>query len=91
VPNHSSDQHAWFQEAVAAGRGSTARERFIFREGTGPDGAQPPTDWASTFGGPAWKRVEDGQWYLYNFAVEQPDLNWSNPEVRTDFVTTLRL
>jgi alpha-glucosidase len=90
VPNHSSDQHEWFQEALAAGRGSAARERYIFREGTGPDGALPPTDWVSMFGGSAWERVADGQWYLHNFAIEQPDLNWEHPEVRADFVTTLR-
>jgi len=90
VPNHTSDLHAWFQEALAAGRGSAARERYIFREGTGPDGSEPPTDWVSVFGGPAWERVEDGQWYFHNFAVEQPDLNWDSPEVREDFLTTLR-
>ncbi|WP_137845347.1 glycoside hydrolase family 13 protein [Microbacterium sp. 2FI] len=90
VPNHTSDQHAWFQEALAAGRGSAARDRYIFREGTGPDGTEPPTDWDSVFGGSAWERVADGQWYLHNFAVEQPDLNWSNDEVRADFVKTLR-
>ncbi|WP_345751860.1 glycoside hydrolase family 13 protein [Microbacterium rhizophilus] len=90
VPNHTSDLHEWFQEALAAGRGSAARERYIFREGTGPDGAEPPTDWLSVFGGPAWHRVEDGQWYFHNFAKEQPDLNWDNPEVRQDFLTTLR-
>ncbi|MBF4572106.1 glycoside hydrolase family 13 protein [Herbiconiux sp. VKM Ac-1786] len=90
VPNHSSDRHVWFQEALAAGRGSAARERYIFRDGTGTDGAEPPSDWQSVFGGPAWERVADGQWYLHSFAVEQPDLNWSNPEVRADFVRTLR-
>lgn len=90
VPNHSSNLHEWFQEALAAGRGSAARERYIFREGTGPDGSEPPTDWVSVFGGGAWERVEDGQWYFHHFAVEQPDLNWSHPEVRADFVKTLR-
>ena len=90
VPNHTSDLHAWFQRALEAGRGSPERERYIFREGTGSNGDQPPTDWVSMFGGPAWQRVADGQWYLHNFAVEQPDLNWSHPEVRSDFVTTLR-
>ncbi|WP_345802245.1 glycoside hydrolase family 13 protein [Microbacterium sp. AZCO] len=90
VPNHTSDQHAWFQEALAAGRGSAARERYIFRDGKGPDGAEPPADWVSVFGGPAWERVADGQWYFHNFATEQPDLNWDNPEVRADFVRTLR-
>ena len=90
VPNHTSNLHVWFQEALAAGRGSAARERYIFREGKGPDGAQPPTDWQCAFGGAAWDRVEDGQWYLHSFATEQPDLNWANPEVRAEFVTTLR-
>ena len=90
VPNHTSDEHAWFQEALTAGRGSAARERYVFREGTGPDGEQPPTDWVSMFGGSAWERVADGQWYLHHFAVEQPDLNWAHPEVRADFVRTLR-
>lgn len=90
VPNHSSDLHEWFQEALAAGRGSAARDRYIFREGKGPDGAEPPTDWLSVFGGSAWERVADGQWYFHNFAVEQPDFNWSHPEVRADFVRTLR-
>ncbi|WP_439957864.1 glycoside hydrolase family 13 protein [Microbacterium trichothecenolyticum] len=90
VPNHTSDQHAWFQEALAAGPGSAARARYIFRDGKGPDGAEPPADWESVFGGSAWQRVADGQWYFHNFAVEQPDLDWSNPEVRADFVKTLR-
>jgi alpha-glucosidase len=90
VPNHTSDEHAWFQEALEAGRGSAARERYIFRDGTGPDGTEPPSDWLSMFGGPAWERVADGQWYLHHFAVEQPDLNWSHPEVRADFIRTLR-
>ncbi|MFB7249610.1 alpha-amylase family glycosyl hydrolase [Microbacterium sp. NPDC056234] len=90
VPNHTSNLHVWFQEALAAGRGSAARDRYIFREGTGVDGSEPPTDWYSTFGGGAWERVEDGQWYYHHFAVEQPDLNWSNPEVREDFLETLR-
>ncbi len=90
VPNHTSDRHAWFQEALAAGRGSAARARYIFRDGAGVDGEQPPADWPSAFGGPAWERVADGQWYLHSFAVEQPDLNWANPEVRADFLTTLR-
>ncbi|MGN6199776.1 glycoside hydrolase family 13 protein [Humibacter sp.] len=90
VPNHTSNLHEWFRRAVAAGRGSAERERYIFRDGSGANGELPPTDWLSVFGGSAWERVDDGQWYLHNFAVEQPDLNWSNPEVRADFVKTLR-
>jgi alpha-glucosidase len=90
VPNHTSDLHEWFQEALAAGRGSAARDRYVFREGKGASGEEPPTDWESVFGGPAWERVEDGQWYFHNFATEQPDLNWDHPEVRADFLKTLR-
>ncbi|WP_017932951.1 glycoside hydrolase family 13 protein [Nocardioides sp. Iso805N] len=90
VPNHTSNRHRWFREALAAAPGSPARERYHFRDGTGPDGSEPPSDWPSMFGGPAWHRVPDGQWYLHLFAPEQPDLNWDNPEVREDFLTTLR-
>lgn len=90
VPNHTANKHAWFLEALAAGRGSTARERYIFKEGSGPNGEFPPNDWQSLFGGPAWERVEDGQWYLHIFAKEQPDLNWNNPEVHEEFKKTLR-
>ncbi|WP_328639828.1 glycoside hydrolase family 13 protein [Streptomyces canus] len=90
VPNHTSHQHVWFQEALAAGPGSAARERYVFRDGRGAHGELPPTDWQSVFGGSAWRRVPDGQWYLHLFAPEQPDLNWSHDEVREDFRTTLR-
>ncbi|HYG67108.1 MAG TPA: alpha-amylase family glycosyl hydrolase, partial [Anaeromyxobacteraceae bacterium] len=54
VPNHIATSHPWFREAVAGGPGSPARERFFFRAGRGPDGAEPPNDWQSAFGGPAW-------------------------------------
>ena len=64
VPNHTSNLHDWFQQALAAGPGSAERERYIFRDGTGPDGSEPPTDWVSIFGGSAWEQVADGQWYL---------------------------
>jgi alpha-glucosidase len=90
VPNHSSNRHQWFIAALAAGPGSAARERYIFRDGRGPDGAQPPSDWLSIVGGPAWTRVPDGQWYLHLFTPEQPDLNWASREVRDDFLDTLR-
>jgi alpha-glucosidase len=90
VPNHFSDQHAWFQAALAAPPGSPERARFIFRPGRGPDGAQPPNNWPSVFGGPAWTRLPDGEWYLHLFAPEQPDLDWTNPEVPAEFDRILR-
>ncbi|MFD6176793.1 MULTISPECIES: glycoside hydrolase family 13 protein [unclassified Isoptericola] len=90
VPNHTSDLHAWFAEALASPKGSPARDRYIFRDGLGEHGELPPADWTSTFGGPAWEPVGDGQWYFHHFAIEQPDLNWDNPEVREDFLRTLR-
>ncbi len=95
VPNHSSDQHPWFAEALRAGPGSPERDRYVFRPGSGPDGSEPPNGWKSVFGGPAWHRVTEpdgtpGEWYLHLFAPEQPDFNWENPEVHADFEQTLR-
>ena len=85
VPNHCSDQHVWFQQALAAGPGSRERERFLFADGRGAAGEEPPNNWRSTFGGPAWTRVHDGQWYLHSFDSSQPDFNWDDPEVRESF------
>ncbi|WP_371580461.1 alpha-amylase family glycosyl hydrolase [Streptomyces sp. NBC_01314] len=90
VPNHTSDQHAWFQQALRAAPGSPARDRFIFRDGKGEEGSEPPNDWHAAFGGPTWTRTPDGQWYLHLFAPEQPDLNWDNGEVRAEFESILR-
>jgi alpha-glucosidase len=95
VPNHLSDQHVWFQQALAAGPGSDERARFIFRDGRGGRGEQPPNNWTSNFGGPAWTRVTErdgraGQWYLHLFAPGQPDLDWTNPEVHDEFDDTIR-
>jgi alpha-glucosidase len=90
VPNHSSHQHEWFLEALAAPPGSPARARYVFRDGRGPSGAEPPNNWPSVFGGPAWTRLPDGQWYLHLFTPEQPDLDFTNPEVLADLETTMR-
>ncbi|WP_150462503.1 glycoside hydrolase family 13 protein [Nesterenkonia ebinurensis] len=95
VPNHSSDQHEWFQQALAAGPGSTERGRYIFRDGKGQHGEQPPNNWQSIFGGPAWTRVSEadgspGQWYLHLFDSSQPDFDWSNEEVHEEFRRILR-
>ncbi|WP_033270765.1 glycoside hydrolase family 13 protein [Streptomyces lydicus] len=90
VPNHCSDQHEWFLRARAEGPGSTARERFHFRKGRGENGEEPPNDWESLFGGPAWTRLPDGEWYLHLFAPEQPDFNWDHPAVQDEFRSILR-
>ncbi len=90
VPNHTSSEHEWFREALAAAPGSESRDRYIFRPGRGPDGDEPPSDWKAVFGGPSWTRVHDGDWYLHLFDVTQPDLNWEHPEVRSEFCDILR-
>jgi len=95
VPNHSSDQHPWFQAALAAGPGSAERDLYLFRDGRGVDGDEPPNNWVAMFGGPAWERVvaADGtpeQWYLHLFAPEQPDWNWEHPGVVEEFESILR-
>ena len=95
VPNHCSDQHKWFQEALAAKPGSKERDRFIFRDGKGENGDTPPNNWQAVFGGSAWHRITEadgkaGQWYLHLFAVEQPDFNWQNQEVKDYFEMVLK-
>jgi alpha-glucosidase len=95
VPNHGSEQHRWFIAALADGPGSAARSRFWFRPGRGPGGDEPPNNWQSIFGGPAWTRVTEpdgspGEWYLHLFAPEQPDFNWDSPDVRAEFEDVLR-
>lgn len=90
VPNHTSSAHPWFQAALAAAPGSPERARYLFAAGRGAEGELPPNDWESIFGGPAWTRLPDGQWYLHLFDSAQPDLNWRNPEVRAEFEDVLR-
>ncbi|MET7709790.1 glycoside hydrolase family 13 protein [Micromonospora sp. NPDC005413] len=90
VPNHTSSAHRWFSAALAAGPGSPERARYLFADGQGAHGELPPNDWESIFGGPAWTRIADGQWYLHLFDPAQPDLNWRQPEVRAEFEDVLR-
>jgi alpha-glucosidase len=79
VPNHTSDQHPWFSER---------RDFYVWRDGR--DGG-PPNNWLSVFGGPAWTRDDaSGQWYLHNFDFKQPDLDWWNEDVRSEFDDILR-
>jgi len=95
VPNHSSDQHKWFQDAINSPAGSREREFYHFKNGRGENGELPPNNWVSMFGGPAWTRLIEkdgtpGEWYLHLFDSSQPDLNWANPEVQSAFEDILR-
>lgn len=85
VPNHTSDEHVWFRQALAAGPGSPERARYWF-----VDSEEVPNNWPSDFGGSAWTQVPDGQWYLHLFDTRQPDLNWANREVQEMFLDVLR-
>ncbi len=95
VPNHCSAEHEWFQAALAEPPGGVHRERFFFRDGRGADGREPPNNWTSIFGGPAWTRIreqtgERGQWYLHLFDPGQPDFDWRSPAVAEHFEHVLR-
>ncbi len=80
VPNHTSDQHPWFEESRAS-RDNPKRDWYVWRDAA-PDGGRP-NNWLSVFGGPAWEWDEaTGQYYLHSFLREQPDLDWRNPEVK---------
>ncbi|GLY33907.1 glycoside hydrolase family 13 protein [Kineosporia sp. NBRC 101731] len=95
VPNHLSSVHPWFEQALADGPGSPARERFWFRPGLGENGDEMPTHWVSSFSGDTWTRTVNpdgspGEWYLHLFTPQQPDLNWSNAQVRAEHEDVLR-
>ncbi|BAP86431.1 oligo-1,6-glucosidase [Paucilactobacillus hokkaidonensis JCM 18461] len=79
VVNHTSDEHAWFKESRAS-RNNAKRDFYIWRD---PVDGHEPNNWGSYFDGPAWQWDEQTQqYYLHLFAAKQPDLNWSNPQVR---------
>ena len=82
VINHTSDEHAWFQEALK-NPDSPYRNYYIFKEGKNN---QPPTNWRSVFSGSVWEKVphEDHMYYFHSFSKKQPDLNWENPQMRED-------
>jgi alpha-glucosidase len=88
VPNHSSDEHPWFLESRSS-RDNPKRDWYIWRDPK-PDGSAP-NNWGSCFGGPAWAWDEQTQQYYYHqFALEQVDLNWRNPEVYAEMMDVLR-
>ena len=77
VPNHTSDQHPWFAEHP---------DRYLIR----PASPEPPNNWTSVFGGPAWSQLPSGEWYLHLFAPQQPDVDWRNPAVHEEWEGILR-
>ena len=81
VPNHSSDQHPWFQASRARADGKA--DWYLWRD--------EPNNWMANFGGPAWTWDEQrGQFYYHSFLPTQPDLNWRNPEMRRAMYDALR-
>lgn len=96
VPNHTSSEHAWFQEVLASDPGSVAWDRYMIREGKGATHELPPNNWKSVFHGSGWSPLTDSRgnatpyWYLHLFDSTQPDLNWENEEVRAEFRDILR-
>lgn len=88
VPNHTSDEHPWFQESRKS-RKSPKRDWYIWRDPS--EGGGPPNNWLSVFGGSAWTFDDSsGQYYLHHHFSFQPDLNWRNEEVQKEMLDVLR-
>ena len=96
VPNHTSSEHPWFQEVLRSAPGSKEWARYVIRKGSGPAHDEPPNNWRSVFHGPGWSPLvladdtKTDYWYLHLFDDTQPDLDWTNPEVRREFHDVLR-
>jgi len=88
VPNHTSDQHAWFQESRSS-LDNPKRDWFVWRSPKA-DGSLP-NNWQSHFGGSAWEWDSvTSQYYLHSFLKEQPDINWRNPMVKAAMFAVIR-
>jgi alpha-glucosidase len=88
VVNHTSDQHKWFVDSRSS-KTSAHRDWYIWRDGKGP--GQPPNNWLSTFGTPAWTLdPKTNQYYYHYFYPQQPDLNWRNPAVEKAMLDVTR-
>lgn len=87
VLNHTSDEHPWFIEAKK-GKDNPYHDFYVWREGK--EGVLP-NGLKSAFCGPAWEWVPElGEYYLHQFSVKQPDLNWENPRVREKIYEMIR-
>ncbi len=88
VPNHTSNQHPWFQDAISSKK-SAKRDYYVWREPSADGGV--PNNWLSMSGGSSWEFDEaSGQYYLHTFMASQPDLNWDNPKVRLEMYAVMR-
>ncbi|KAI4499900.1 hypothetical protein M0802_005156 [Mischocyttarus mexicanus] len=89
VPNHTSDKHEWFQKALAGEK--KYKDYYIWKKGRNNDGVTPPNNWISVFSGPAWTYNKTlNEWYFHQFEYRQPELNFSNPELREEMDNILR-
>ncbi|MBM7555831.1 glycoside hydrolase family 13 protein [Halanaerobacter jeridensis] len=87
VVNHTSDEHQWFVESRSA-KDNDYRDYYIWRSG---EEGTPPNNWESNFGGSAWQYDEEtGEYYLHLFHQKQPDLNWENPDLRTEIYEMMK-
>jgi alpha-glucosidase len=90
VMNHTSDKHPWFIESSSS-RTNPKQDWYVWVDGRGPDGKQPPNNWISEFGHSAWQwDPKRNQFYYHKFYIQQPDLNWRNPAVEKAMFDTLR-
>lgn len=87
VMNHTSNQHPWFKQALADPN-SKYRDYYLFKRAK--EGQKAPNNWTTSMGNPAWEKVDKDTFYLHLFSKEQPDLNWSNPEVLKEFEDIIR-
>ncbi|KAL0120271.1 hypothetical protein PUN28_008138 [Cardiocondyla obscurior] len=89
VPNHTSDKHQWFQEALNGNE--KYKNYFVWADGKNKDGVTPPNNWISVFSDSAWTYVKRyNQWYYHAFEYRQPDLNYRNPDVRSEMINVLK-
>jgi alpha-glucosidase len=90
VMNHTSDKHPWFIES-ASSKTNPKRDWYVWRDGTAPGPGHPPNNWQSIFGHSAWQYdANTGQYYYHKFYIQQPDLNWRNPEVQKAMFDSVR-
>ena len=90
IPNHTSKKHPWFEESKKS-KNDAKRDWYIWRNGTGENGTEPPNNWLSVSGGSAWTYDSASkQFYLHQFKEEQPDLNLRNQEVKDELKKAMK-